>query len=52
MGGIGKVGTIDEAVEHVAACAERGVNRLIGVLPGSRQRPEFTKAYGELAARF
>ena len=49
---IGITGTIDEAAEKVAAYAERGVDGLIGVLPGSRQRKQFLEAYGELAARF
>lgn len=49
---VGIVGTIDEAAEKVAAYAEQGVDGLMGVLPGSRQRPDFIKAYGELAARF
>jgi alkanesulfonate monooxygenase SsuD/methylene tetrahydromethanopterin reductase-like flavin-dependent oxidoreductase (luciferase family) len=49
---IGVVGTIDQAEEKVAAYAERGVDGLIGVVPGSRQRPAFLEAYGELVARF
>ena len=49
---VGITGTIDEAAEEVAAYAERGVDGLIGVLPGSRMRPSFIEAYGELAARF
>ena len=49
---VGITGTIDEATEKVAAYAERGVDGIIGVLPGSQQRPEFIEAYGELAARF
>ena len=49
---VGITGTIDEAAEKVAAYAERGVDGIIAVLPGSRQRPEFIQAYGELAALF
>ena len=49
---VGITGTIDEAVETVAAYRKRGVDGIIGVLPGSRRRPEFIKAYGDLAARF
>jgi len=49
---VGITGTVDEAVEKVSAYADRGVDGLMGVLPGSRQRPEFINAYGELAARF
>jgi hypothetical protein len=41
----------DEAAEKVAAYAERGVDGIIGVLPGSRQRPQSIEAYGELAAQ-
>ena len=49
---IGVIGTIDAAAEQVAALAERQVDGLIAVIPGSRRRPEFIEAYGELAARF
>lgn len=49
---VGVIGRIDEAAEQVAAYAERGVDGLIAVVPGSRRRPEFIEAYGELAARF
>lgn len=49
---VGITGTIDEAAEQVAAYAARGVDGLIAVVPGSRRRPEFIAAYGELAARF
>lgn len=48
----GIVGTIDEAAAKVVEYQERGVDGLVGVAPGSRQRPEFIAAYGELAARF
>jgi alkanesulfonate monooxygenase SsuD/methylene tetrahydromethanopterin reductase-like flavin-dependent oxidoreductase (luciferase family) len=49
---VGITGTIDEAAERVAIYAELGVDGLVGVLPGSRRRPEFIEAYVELAARF
>lgn len=49
---VGVTGTIEEAVEKVAGYAERGVDGIIGVLPGTRSRPGFLEAYGELAARF
>ena len=49
---IGIVGTIDEAAATVDAYRERGVDGFIGVVPGSRQRPEFIAAYGELAQQF
>ena len=48
----GIVGTIDQAADKVAEYRDRGVDGLVGVLPGSRQRPDFIEAYGELAARF
>ncbi len=49
---IGIVGTVDEAEERVRAYADRGVSGLMAVVPGSRMRPDFIAAYGELAARF
>ena len=49
---VGITGTIDQAAEQVAAYAERGVDGIIGVVPGSRRRPEFIEAYGAVAARF
>jgi alkanesulfonate monooxygenase SsuD/methylene tetrahydromethanopterin reductase-like flavin-dependent oxidoreductase (luciferase family) len=49
---VGIVGTIDEARERVAAYRDVGVDGFIAVLPGSRRRPEFIEAYGELASRF
>ncbi len=49
---IGIVGTLDEATERVEAYRQRGVDGLIGVMPGTRRRPEFIAAYGELATRF
>jgi alkanesulfonate monooxygenase SsuD/methylene tetrahydromethanopterin reductase-like flavin-dependent oxidoreductase (luciferase family) len=49
---IGIVGTIDEAAAMVDAYRGRGVDGFIGVVPGSRQRPDFIAAYGELAQRF
>ncbi|MDJ0959965.1 MAG: LLM class flavin-dependent oxidoreductase [Acidimicrobiia bacterium] len=49
---IGIVGTLDEAADIVAGYRARGVDGLIGVLPGSRQRPDFIAAYGELASQF
>lgn len=49
---VGVTGTIDEAEEKVRGLAERGVDGLIAVLPGTRSRPDFITAYGELAARF
>ena len=48
---VGITGTIDEAAEQVAVYAERNVDGIIGVLPGSRQRRGFIEAYGELSAR-
>lgn len=49
---IGITGTIDEAATQVAEYRDRGADGVIGVVPGSRQRPDFIAAYGELAARF
>lgn len=49
---VGVVGTLDEAEARVHAYAARGVSGLIAVVPGSRMRPQFIEAYGELAARF
>lgn len=49
---VGITGTIDEAAEKIAALADQGVDGLVGVLPGSRRRPDFIEAYGELSARF
>ena len=47
---VGIVGTLDEAAARVAEYHDRGVDGLIAVVPGSRQRPGFIEAYGELAA--
>jgi alkanesulfonate monooxygenase SsuD/methylene tetrahydromethanopterin reductase-like flavin-dependent oxidoreductase (luciferase family) len=49
---VGIGGTLDEAAEKVAFYRDAGVDGFIAVLPGSRRRPEFIEAYGELAARF
>jgi alkanesulfonate monooxygenase SsuD/methylene tetrahydromethanopterin reductase-like flavin-dependent oxidoreductase (luciferase family) len=49
---VGITGTLDEAAEKVAAYADRGVDGIVGVLPGSRRRRDFVEAYAELAARF
>ena len=49
---VGISGTVTEAAEKVEELEERGVDGLMGVLPGSRMRPGFIEAYGELAARF
>jgi alkanesulfonate monooxygenase SsuD/methylene tetrahydromethanopterin reductase-like flavin-dependent oxidoreductase (luciferase family) len=49
---VGVTGTIDEAEEKVSLLTRRGVDGLIAVLPGTRRRPDFIAAYGELAARF
>jgi alkanesulfonate monooxygenase SsuD/methylene tetrahydromethanopterin reductase-like flavin-dependent oxidoreductase (luciferase family) len=49
---IGVIGTVDTAIEQVAALADREVDGLIAVVPGSRRRPQFIEAYGELASRF
>ena len=49
---IGVIGTLDEAESIVRGYQERGVDGIIGVVPGSRRRPDFISAYGELAARF
>lgn len=48
---VGIVGTLDEAEARVARYADRGVSGLVGVLPGSRMRPDFIAAYGALAER-
>ena len=48
----GIVGTVDQATERVAEYRDKGVDGVIAVVPGSRQRPGFIEAYGELAARF
>jgi alkanesulfonate monooxygenase SsuD/methylene tetrahydromethanopterin reductase-like flavin-dependent oxidoreductase (luciferase family) len=52
VAGNGIVGTVDEALEKVIAYRDRGVSGLVGVLPGSRHRPDFVGAYGELARRY
>ena len=49
---IGITGTLDEAAAAVASYRDRGVQGIIGVVPGSRQRPDFIAAYGELASRW
>ncbi len=49
---VGITGSINEAADQVEAYTAKGVDGLIGVLPGSRHRPSFIEAYGELAARF
>ena len=49
---VGIIGTLDEAEAIVREYGDRGVDGIIGVVPGSRQRPDFIAAYGELAARF
>lgn len=49
---IGITGTLDEAEEKVRAYAGRGVDGFIALVPGSRARPEYIAAYGELARRF
>lgn len=49
---IGVLGTVDEAADQVAALAERGVDGLVAVLPGTARRSSFIEAYGELARRF
>ncbi len=52
IGAVGITGTIDEAVEKVARYAERGVDGMVSVLPGSRGRPGFIEAYAEVADRY
>ena len=52
IGAVGITGTIDEAVEKVARYAERGVDGLVSVLPGSKGRPGFIEAYAEVAERY
>ena len=47
---IGLGGTVEQAVEKVVAYRERGVDGFIAQLPGTRRRPDFIAAYGELAA--
>ena len=47
---IGLRGTVEEAVEKVAGYRDRGVDGFIAQLPGTRRRPDFIAAYGELAA--
>ncbi len=47
---IGLGGTVEEAVEKVAGYRDRGVDGFIAQLPGTRRRPDFIAAYGELAA--
>jgi alkanesulfonate monooxygenase SsuD/methylene tetrahydromethanopterin reductase-like flavin-dependent oxidoreductase (luciferase family) len=49
---IGVIGTLDEAESTVRGYQARGVDGIIGVVPGSRRRPDFIAAYGQLAARF
>ena len=38
---VGIVGTIDEAAGVIDRYQVRGVDGIIGVVPGSRQRPDF-----------
>lgn len=47
---VGLGGTVEEATRQVVAYRERGVDGFIAQLPGTRQRPDFIAAYGELAA--
>jgi len=47
----GIIGTVEQAVDQVAAYADRGVDGIVAILPGSRARPQFIEAYGELVAR-
>ena len=47
---VGLVGTVARAAEKVAAYREQGVDGFICVLPGSRRRPDFIAALGDLAA--
>lgn len=49
---VGITGTVEAALDKVARYQERGVDGLIGVVPGSRSRPHFIEAYGELARRY
>jgi alkanesulfonate monooxygenase SsuD/methylene tetrahydromethanopterin reductase-like flavin-dependent oxidoreductase (luciferase family) len=49
---VGIAGTLDEAEAKVSWYQDQGADGLTAVLPGSRQRPDFIEAYGELAARF
>lgn len=46
---VGIVGTLDAASERVEAYRRRGVSRLLASVPGTRMRPEFIAAYGQLA---
>ena len=52
VAGDGIVGTVEEALEKVVAYRKRGVSGLVAVLPGSRRRPDFVSAYGDLARRY
>ena len=47
---IGIVGTIDQAAERVAEFRAMGVSGFLCALPGTRMRPDFIAALGELAA--
>ncbi|HSF87386.1 MAG TPA: LLM class flavin-dependent oxidoreductase [Acidimicrobiia bacterium] len=49
---VGIVGDLDAAEACVRSYADRGVSGIVGVVPGSRQRPEFIAAFGQLAQRF
>lgn len=48
--GNGIVGTVAQAAERAAAYRDRGVDEVVGVMPGSRARPAYVEAYGEMAA--
>ena len=47
---VGLTGTVEAALDRVASYRERGVDGFIAQLPGTRRRPDFIAAYGELAA--
>jgi alkanesulfonate monooxygenase SsuD/methylene tetrahydromethanopterin reductase-like flavin-dependent oxidoreductase (luciferase family) len=49
---VGIVGTVDEAIGKVEHYRSQGADGFTAILPGSRRRPDFIEAYGELAARF
>jgi alkanesulfonate monooxygenase SsuD/methylene tetrahydromethanopterin reductase-like flavin-dependent oxidoreductase (luciferase family) len=48
----GIVGTVPEAVRRVEEYRNRGVDEIVGIAPYARRRPDFIRAYAEVAERF
>ncbi|MFQ5517316.1 MAG: LLM class flavin-dependent oxidoreductase [Acidimicrobiia bacterium] len=47
---VGLAGTVDQAAERVGEYRDQGVDGFLCVVPGSRLRPDFVAALGDLAA--